>query len=116
MFLVRRKWAYPQHKGKTEDTCKGGNTLTPTAKFLNTKSISASPGAAGTKFAPEGYENWNAGSRSMEHMAPDASALIDYKPAAPGETVEVSDQTLVPVQGYDGLELELQWTGGTTAV
>ena len=59
---------------------------------------------------------WSANSGSTEHMTPDATALTEYEPAAPGDMVEVVDKTLLPVQGYGGLKLELQQPGGITAV
>ena len=76
----------------------------------------AIPGNAVTKSAPEGFESWIADSGSTGHMTPDATPLTEYKPAAPGDMVEVADKTLLPVQGYGGLALELQQPGGITAV
>ena len=49
-------------------------------------------------------------------MTPNATALKEYKPAAPEDMVEVADKTLFPVQGYGGLTFELQQPGGITAV
>ena len=49
-------------------------------------------------------------------MTPDATALIEYKPATPGDMVEVADKTLLPVQGYGGSKLELKQPGGITTV
>ena len=50
-------------------------------------------------------------------MAPDANVLINYKPAASGDmVVEVVHETLVPVQGYGALKLELPQPGGITAI
>ena len=69
-----------------------------------------------TKSAPEGFEMRNADSGSTEHMTPDATALTEYKPAVPGGMIEVADKTLLSVQGYGGLTLELQQPGGITAV
>ena len=106
----------PQCKDKAEYTGKAGNGRTLIAKFVHTTSMSAIPGVAVTKSAPEGCESWNADSDSTEHITPDATALTEYKPAAPGNMVEVSDKTMLPVQGYGGLTLELQQLGGLTAV
>ena len=76
----------------------------------------AIPGVAVTKSAPEGFEMWNVNSGSTEHMTPDATALKEFKPAAPGDMVKVADKTLLPVQIYGGLKLELQQPGAITAV
>ena len=104
-----------QRKGKTEYTGKGGNARTLITKSVHTTSMSAIPGVAVTKSAPEGFEMWNADSGSTEHMTPDATALKEYKPAAPEDMVEVVNKTLLPVRGYGGLTLELQQPGGITA-
>ena len=40
-------------------------------------------------------------------MTPDASALVDYKPAVHGGMVEIAGQTLVLVQGFGEPELAL---------
>ena len=93
-----------------------GDAGTLIAKFAHTTSMSSIPGVAVTISAPEGFESWNADSGSTEHMTPDATALTEYKPAAPGDMVEVADKTLVLVQGYGGLTLELQQPGGITTV
>ena len=106
----------PQRKGNTEYTGKGGNARIPIAKSVHTTSMSAIPSVEVTKSAPGGREMWNADLGSTEHMTPDATALTEYKSAAPGDTVEVADKTLLPVQGYRGLTLELQQPGGITAV
>ena len=106
----------PQRKGKTEYTGKEGNARTLITKSVHTTSMSAIPGVAVIKSAPEGFESWIADSGSTEHMTPDATTLKEYKPAAPGDMVEVADKTLLPVQGYGGLTLELQQPGGITAV
>ena len=106
----------PQRKGKTEYTGKEGNARTLITKSVHTTSMSAIPGVAVIKSVPEGFESWIADSGSTEHMTPDATALKEYKPAAPGDMVEVADKTLLPVQGYGGLTLELQQPGGITAV
>ena len=48
-------------------------------------------------------------------MVPDV--MINYKPAASGEmVVEVAHETLVPVQGYSALKLDLPQQGGITAI
>ena len=106
----------PQRKDKAEYTGKGGKAQTLITKSVHTKSMPAIPGVAVTKSAPEEFESWNADSGSTEHVTPDATALTEYKPAAPGDMVEVSDKTLLPVQGYGGLTLELQQPGAITAV
>ena len=59
---------------------------------------------------------WNVDSGSTERMTPDVTALTEYEPAVPGDMVEVADKTLLPVQGYGWLTLELQQPGGITAV
>ena len=76
----------------------------------------AIPGIEVPKSAPEGFGMWNADSGSTEHMTPGATALTEYKPAAPGDMVEVADKFLLPVKGYGGLTLELQQPSGITAV
>ena len=101
----------PQRKDKAEYTGKGGN-----ARTLITKSVHAIPGVEVTKSARKGLEVWNANSDSIEDMTPDATALTEYKPVAPGDMVEVVDKTLLPVLEYGGLTLELQQPGGITAV
>ena len=106
----------PQRKGKTEYTGIGGNARILIAKSVHTTSMSAIPGVEVTKSAPEGFEMLNAGSGSTEHMTPDATALTEYKSAAPGDTIEVADKNLLLVQGYGRLTLELQQPGGITAV
>ncbi|CAN0442399.1 unnamed protein product, partial [Ascophyllum nodosum] len=106
----------PRRKGKTEYTDEGGNARTLITKSVHTTSMSAIPGIAATKSAPEGFDTWIADSGSTKHMTPDATALTEYEPAAPQDMVEVADKTLLPVQGYGGLTLELQQPGGITAV
>ena len=106
----------PQRKGKTECTGKGGNAQTLITKSVHITSMSAIPGVAVAKSAPEGFDSWIADSGSTEHMTPDATALAEYKPAAPGDMVEVADKALLPVEGYGGLALELQQPSGITAV
>ena len=105
-----------QRKSKAEYTGKAGKARTLIAKSVHTTSMSVIPGVAVTRSAPEGCENWNADSGSTEHITPDATALTEYKPAALGNMVEVADKTMLPVQGYGGLTLELQQLGGLTAV
>ena len=78
--------------------------------------MSAIPDVAVTKSAPKEFEMRNADLGSTEYTTPDATALTEYKPAAPGDTVEVADKTLLPVQGYGGLKLGLQQPGGITTV
>ena len=78
--------------------------------------MSAVPGVAVTKSAPEEFESWNADSGSTQHMTQGANVFTEYKPAAPGDMVEVADKNLLSVQGYGGLTLELQPPGGITAV
>ena len=78
--------------------------------------MSAIPDVEVTKSVPEGLEMWNEDLGSTEYMTPDAIALTEYKPAVPGDVVEVADKTLLLVQGYGGLTLELQQPGGITAV
>ena len=83
------------------------------AKTVQSTAMSATPGATYVnETAPGGFESWNEDSGATEHMTPDGTALMDYKPAAPGDMVEVADRTFVPVQGYGRLELELQQPGG----
>ena len=106
----------PQRKDKAEYTGKGRNARTLITKSVHATPMSAIPSVEVTKSAPEGFEMWNADSGSTEHMTPDATALTEYKPAVPGDMVEVADKTLLPVQGYDGLTLELQQPGGIIAV
>ena len=74
------------------------------------------PDVAATKSAPERFESWNANSGSTNHMTPDATALTLYKPATPGDMVDVAVITLLPVQGYGRLTLVLQQPGGITTV
>ena len=50
----------PQREDKAEYTGKGGNARTLITKSVHTKSMSAIPGVAVTKSAPEGFEMWNA--------------------------------------------------------
>ena len=45
-------------------------------------------------------------------MTPDATALKEYKPVAAGDRIKVAHKTLLPIQEYDGLTLELQQQGG----
>ena len=85
-------------------------------KSVHTTSMSAIPGVEVTKFAPEGFEMWITDLGSTEHMTPDVTALTEYKLAASGDMVEVTDKILLPFQGYGGLTLELQQPGGITAV
>ena len=106
----------PQCKGKAEYTGKEGNARTLIVKSAHTTSMSVIPGVAVTRSAPAGFESWIADSGSTEHMTSDATALTEYKPAVSGNMVEVADKTLLPVQGYGGLTLELQQPGGITAV
>ena len=106
----------PQRKDKTEYTSKGGNARLLTMKSVHATPMPAIPGVEVTKSAPEGFEMWNADSGSTEHMTPDATALTEHKPAVTGDMVEVADKTLLLVQGYSGLTLELQKPGGITAV
>ena len=106
----------PQRKDKAEYTGKGWNARTLITKSVHATPVSAIPGVEVTKSAPEGLEMWNANSDSIEDMTPDATALTEYKPAAPEDMVEVADKTLLPVQEYGGLTLELQQPGGITAV
>ena len=106
----------PQRKDKAEYTGKGGNARTLITRSVHATPMSAIPGVEVTKSAPEGLEMWNANSDSIEDMTPDATALTEYKPAALGDMVEVADKTLLPVQEYGGLTLELQQPGGITAV
>ena len=106
----------PQRKGNAEYIGKEGNARTLITKSVHTTSMSAIPGVAVTKSAPEGFESWIADSGSTEHITPDATALKEYKPAAPGDTVEVADKTSLPVQGYGGLTLELQQPDSITAI
>ena len=104
-----------QRKCKAEYTGKGGNARTLIAKPVLTTSMSAISRDAVTKSAPEGFELWNTDSDSTEHMTPDATALIEYETAAPGDVVEIPDTTLLSVQGCDVLELKLQQPRGITA-
>ena len=104
----------PQRKDNVEDTGKGGNAQTLTVKPLCATSMSPAPGVVVTKSAPEGLESWNANSDATGRRTPDATCLIDYKPAAPEDVVEVTEQTLVPVQRYDGLKWKLQTPGSIT--
>ena len=106
----------PQRKDKVEDTGKGGNAQTLVVKPVSATSMSANPCIAVTKSTPEGFESWNADSDVPKRMTPDAAFLIDYKPAAPEDMVEVTEQTLVPVQRCDGLKRKLQQPGGITVV
>ena len=106
----------PQRKGKTEYIGKEENARTLITKSVHTTSMSAIPDVAVTKSAPEGFESWIADSASTEHITPDPTALKEYKPAAPGDMVEVADKTSLPVQGYGALTLELQQPGGITVV
>ncbi|CAN0189060.1 unnamed protein product [Ascophyllum nodosum] len=64
-----------QRKGKTEYIGKEGNARTLITKSVHTTSMSAIPGVAVTKSAPEGFEIWIADSGSTEHITPDATAL-----------------------------------------
>ena len=79
---------------------------TQVTKSVHATSMSAIPGVAVTKSAPEAFESWNADSGSTEQMSPDATALTEYKLAAPEYMEEVADKTLLSVQGYGGLALE----------
>lgn len=56
------------------------------------------------------------GFKSCEAFDSRRNSLNDHKPTAPGKLVEVANKTLVPVQGYGGIELGLQQPSCTTAV
>ena len=105
-----------KRKDNAEYTGKGENARILIAKFAHTTSMSAILGVVVTVSAPEGFEIWNADSGSIEHMTSDATVLIEYKPAPPGDIVEVAYKTLLPVQRYGGLTLELQQPGGIAVV
>ena len=106
----------PRHKDKAECTGKGENVRTLIAKSVHTTSMFAITGVAVTKSAPEVFERWIADSGSTEHMTPDVTAFTEYKSEAPGDMADITGKTLLPVQGYGGLTLELQQPGSTTAV
>ena len=74
--------------------------------------MSTISGVAVIKSAQEGFHRWIADSGSTKYMTPYVTAFTEYNPAAPRGMVEVADKTLLPVQGYSGLTLELQQPDG----
>ena len=106
----------PQRKDRSGESSKGGKSRTLIARSVCSTNKSATPGVTVSKPESDRFESWSADSGATEHMTPDATALKDYKPAAPGDVVEIADNNFLRTAGYGQLEMELMQPGGIMPV
>ena len=55
----------------------------------------------------EGNEEWGSDSGATSHMPHTLLGMITYKKASPGTTVEVAKGTILPVDGFGTVEVDL---------
>lgn len=90
---------------------KGRNSRTLVARSVCSTSKPATPGVAVSKTESEGFESWSAQSGATGHITPK-----DYKPAAPGEVIEIADDNVLWTEGCGQLEMEPKQLGGIVSV
>ena len=72
--------------------------------------VAATPGAA----RGDGKEEWNLDSGASFHMSPTQAGMPAYKKAPAGTTIEVADGTILPVDRFGTVEVDLDQPGTTT--
>ena len=59
----------------------------------------------------DGKEEWNSDSGATFHMSHTRTGMTAYKKASPGTSVEVADGTILPVDGFGTIEMDLDQPG-----
>ena len=62
----------------------------------------------------DGEEEWDSDSGASFHMSHTRAGMTAYKKAPAGTTVEVADRTILPVDGFGTVEVNLDQPGTTT--
>ena len=58
-------------------------------------------------------EEWESDSGAIFHMSHTRAGMSAYKKASPGMNVEIADGNILPVDGFGGIEVDLE-PGNTT--
>ena len=59
-------------------------------------------------------EEWDSDSDATFHPPQTRTGMAAYKKASPERTVEVTDETIIPVDGFGTIQLDLDQPGTTT--
>ena len=59
-------------------------------------------------------EEWDSDPGASFHMSHTQSGMIVYKKAPPGTIIEVADGTILPVDGFETIKVDLDQLGTTT--
>ena len=99
-------------RGCEEQRAKKGAMLAKTNVPANAEVglVAATSGAA----RRDSKEEWNTDSGASFHMSHPQAGMTAYKKAPAGTTVEVADRTVLPVDGFGTVEVDLDQPGTTT--
>ena len=72
--------------------------------------VAATTGAARL----DGKEKWDPESRASFHMSHTLAGMTAYEKVPPGTTAEVADGTILPIDGFGTVEVDLDQSSATT--